>query len=314
MEKSFLVKVIGRLGGDRQDVQELRVLNRVLCWRSDGIQLEADPRHQEILTSGLEQDVRSLSTPGVKDRRKDDDANTLSEAEVQLFRSGAARANYLSMDRPDLAFATKELCRRMSAPTKADVEALRRAMRYLLAAPRLVYEFKWQPLADLDVYVDTDFAGCLATRRSTSGGVALRGQHLIKHWSSTQKAVTLSSAEAELCGIVKGTTEALGIQSVGRDLGLEMALSMHTDSAAAVGICNRAGIGRVRHLAVGQLWVQEGLRRGDFRLYKVKGELNPADALTKHLAREELDRHLATMALKRMDGRATTAPKAQLKT
>ena len=72
----------------------------------------------------------------------------------------------------------------------------------------------------------------------------MRGLHLIKHWRSTQKAVTLSSAEAELCGIVKGTTEALGIQSVGQHLGLSMARSVH----APVGLCKRAGIGWVRHL------------------------------------------------------------------
>ena len=125
------------------------------------------------------------------------------------------------------------------------------------------------------MFADTDFAACLATRFSTSGGVALRGAHLIKHWSSTQKAVTLSSAEAQLYGLVKGTTEALGIQAWGRDLGLDMTVRMHADSAAAIGICRRSGIGRVRYLAVGQLWVQEGLRRGDFELYKVLGAHNP---------------------------------------
>ena len=129
MEKSFLVKVIGRLGGDKQDVRELRVLNRVLSWRSGGIQLEADPRHQEILISELEQGVHGLSTPGVKNpQRKDGDGDgaesLLNEAEAHSFRSTAARASYLALDRPDLAFATKELCRRMSSPTKADVSAL----------------------------------------------------------------------------------------------------------------------------------------------------------------------------------------------
>ena len=109
--------------------------------------------------------------------------------------------------------------------------------------PRLVYSYPWQPESSLDVFVDADFAGCLATRRSTSGGVALRGAHLIKHWSSTQRAVTLSSAEAELYDLFKGTTEALGIQSWGRDLGLEMAVRMHAaDSAAAIGICGRSSI------------------------------------------------------------------------
>ncbi len=138
----------------------------------------------------------------------------------------------------------------------------------------------------------------------------MRGAHLIKHWSSTQKAVTLSSGEAELCGIVKGTAEALGMQSLGRDLGIDMSVSVHTDSSAAVGICRRSGIGRVRHLAVGQLWVQEGLRKGDFKLYKVPGSENPADMLTN--ARDALDKHMGTMALERQEGRAVTAPEAQL--
>jgi hypothetical protein len=178
--------------------------------------------------------------------------------------------------------------------------------------PRVVYEFRWQPEVGIQAHVDTDFAGCLATRKSTSGGCAMRGTHLIKHWSSTQKTVTLSSGEAELNGIVKGAAEALGLQSLGRDLGIEIELSLHTDSAAAVGICRRSGIGKVRHLAVGQLWVQEKRKNGAFRLYKIAGVDNPADALTKHLARDVLDKHVASMSLTRLDGRAVSAPKAQI--
>jgi hypothetical protein len=317
MGRRFLVKVIGKLGGDKGDLQELRVLNRVLRWTDEGIFAEADPRHQEILVAQLAGDLKSLSTPGAKDRTErsnagEEDERELTEEGVSAYRSGAARANYLSLDRPDIAFATKELCRRMSCPTSKDVEALRRVARYLKGAPRVVYCFEWQAESDLQVFVDTDFAGCMVTRRSTSGGCAMRGSHLIKHWSSTQKAVTLSSGEAELCGIVKGTAEALGIQSLGRDLGIEMSVSIHTDSSAAVGICRRSGIGKVRHLAVGQLWVQEGLRRGDFKLFKVAGAENPADLLTKYLPRESIDKHLKTMRMASASGRAETAPRAQL--
>ena len=91
-----------------------------------------------------------------------------------------------------------------------------------------------------------------------------------------------------------------------------MAVRMHADSAAAIGICRRSGIGRVRHFAVGQLWVQEGLRRRDFELYKVLGAHNPADILTKTVSREVLDRHLRTLGLERAEGRAASAPRAQL--
>ena len=91
-----------------------------------------------------------------------------------------------------------------------------------------------------------------------------------------------------------------------------MKVRMHADSAAAIGICRRSGIGRVRHLAVGQLWVQEGLRRGDFTLFKVQGDQNPADIFTKCVSRELLDRHLSRLSVQRVDGRAATAPMAQL--
>jgi hypothetical protein len=118
MDRRFLVKVIGKLGGDREDLQELRVLNRVLTWTASGFRMEADPRHQEILTAQLEEGVKSLSTPGVKERESDEPEEELDEEGVRAFRFGAARANYLALDRPDIAFATKELCRRMSSPMR----------------------------------------------------------------------------------------------------------------------------------------------------------------------------------------------------
>ena len=164
----------------------------------------------------------------------------------------------------------------------------------------------------LVVYADTDFAGCTATRRSTSGGCALWAGMLVKHWSTTQKAITLSSGEAELGGVVKAASEALGLQSVALDLGICVGIAVCTDSSAAVGICRRAGIGRVRHLAVGQLWVQELVREGAIELYKVMGEQNPADLLTKPLARATLDSHLARLQLRRLAGRAASAPAASV--
>ena len=59
---------------------------------------------------------------------------------------------------------------------------------------------------------------------------------------------------------MRGFSEALGIQSVVRDLGAELEPEVHADSFAAIGICRRCGIGKVRHLAVAQLWVQDFVR------------------------------------------------------
>ena len=251
---------------------------------------------------------QSPRTPA-EDEHEDDDEDLLEEARaISLFQAGVARANYLALDRPDIAFATKELCRRMSAPRWRDLAALRRIARYLLGTPRQVYQFRWQEEMDLDAYVDTDFAGCAATRRSTSGGVLCRGGHLLKHWSSTQKGVTLSSGEAELAGVVKGTSEVLGLQSVAADMGIKLVAHVRADSSAALGICQRSGIGKVRHLAVAQLWVQEKVKNREILLHKVVGTENPADLLTKHLARPDVHKCLAKVGLRPEAGRPTSAP------
>eukprot|EP00969_Alexandrium_andersonii_P258748 11440735-Alexandrium_andersonii.AAC.1 len=70
----------------------------------------------------------------------------------------------------------------MSAPTTADWSAVLRLAGYLVLQPCAVYSFPWQGEgAAIRTFVDTDFAGCLRTRRSTCGGVCMRGAHTIKH-------------------------------------------------------------------------------------------------------------------------------------
>ena len=86
----------------------------------------------------------------------------------------------------------------MAIPRASDLVALRRLACYLAGTPRVVQRYPWQVSEDLDLFTDTDFAGCARTRRSTTAGVCMRGHHLLEHYSRTQKVVTLSSAEAEL--------------------------------------------------------------------------------------------------------------------
>ena len=93
----------------------------------------------------------------------------LSPTDATMYRALAARCNYLSQDRPDIAFASKELCREFSVPSQTSFKKLKRLVRYLAGMPRLVYHYKFQQPDDtINVYVDTDFAGCKETRRSTS--------------------------------------------------------------------------------------------------------------------------------------------------
>ena len=124
----------------------------------------------------------------------------------------------------------------------------KRLCRYLVGLPRLVHIYRWQEVDTVDVYTDTDWNGCPRTRKSTSGGCVLLGGHTIKTWSSTQSSVSLSSGEAEFNGVVRGAGVGLGYRSLLRDLGHEVPLRLWTDSSAALGICSRQGLGKLRHL------------------------------------------------------------------
>ena len=147
--------------------------------------------------------------------------------------------------------------RRLSAPTKEDEGALKRLGRFLLGRPRVVSLFRYgEECTTLVVEGDSDHAGCIRTRKSTTGGIVRWGGHVLKWWSKTQPTLALSSGEAELAAIVRSTSEGLGMQAMMEEFGIKVDLVVKSDAIAAIGIVKRQGLGRVRHLAVADLWVQ----------------------------------------------------------
>ena len=98
----------------------------------------------------------------------------------------------------------------MAQPTEQSWAAMKRLCRYLVGLPRMVYRYRFQKADGVEVYTDTDWAGCPRTRKSTSGGCVMLGSHMIKSWSSTQSGVALSSGEAEFNGVVRGAGIGLG--------------------------------------------------------------------------------------------------------
>ena len=198
----------------------------------------------------------------------------------------------------------------MATPTVHAFQALKRLCRYLVGAPRLVYEFPLQTVDSIDIYVDTDWAGCPRTRKSTSGGAVMLGKQVLKHWSSTQTSTALSSGEAEFAGVVRGGGQGLGFQSLMRDIGVQLPLRVWTDSTAAEGICTRQGLGKLRHLDTHLLWIQQAVRTGRIQLRRVPGDANPADVVTKHPSSKFKLQHLIELFGCRCEGgRAESAPK-----
>ena len=130
------------------------------------------------------------------------------------------------------------------------------------------------------------------------------GSHYIKSWSSTQKTIALSSGEAELCALVKCSCELLGALQLARDWEHELHGEVHVDSSAALGVVGRRGAAKLRHVRVGQLWVQQKNEEGEIRYRKVKGTENPADAMTKALVQADIEKYMNMISLHAAEGRA----------
>ena len=282
--------------------------------------LPLDPKFRDIVCatrtppSSKKSKIKRAGAKTVKAMEKLSTAYVLSSDDATTYRALSARGNFLAQDRPDIGYGTKELCREFSVPNRNSQQRLKRVGRYLAGKPRLVYKYLWGSGVSaedcIDVFVDTDFAGCKESRRSTSGGVIMLDGRCVKHWSKTQSTIALSSGEAELHGIAAGISHGLGLQSLARDLGITLGIRVHTDATAALGICRRRGLGKIRHLDTTDLWCQEKVRAGAVTLHKVPGVDNPADIMTKYVERATLEKMLGILNLIPLDGRAACAPAA----
>ena len=167
------------------EVKAAKSLGRMLTWHAWGIDWEGDQKlAQGLLEENGLKGSNAVDTPGVKEDfvGPDDQRELMKPAEAAQFRRGAAKLNYLAQDRLDLSFAAKEVSARMAAPKVGDEVALKRVIRYLRLYPRWITHYTWQdPVADLVLFSDSDWGGCTRTRRSTSGGILMRGCHVLQH-------------------------------------------------------------------------------------------------------------------------------------
>ena len=127
------------------------------------------------------------------------------------------------------------------------------------------------------------------------------GDHCIKTWSSTQGAVALNVCEAEYYALVEGVVRVKGIAQMAKELGIDAEIEVMealTDFSSAKSLASRRGAGRLRHIEVRWLWLQDEVAKGRVKLGKIDGERNPADILTKYLGLTDVKSKLETLGIR----------------
>ena len=246
---------------------------------------------------------------------------TLTDEEVKLFRSALGLILYVSHDRPDISFATKTLATWMAHPCDKAMAAVKHLALYLSGstdggvmlktceAYDNVFD-RWEeseevlePLPtqrgeravfNIDVFSDSSWGDDKGTRRSTSSSVIYVNGAYVCGFSRTQSSIALSSCEAELYASNAAVAEGLFIMRLCKFLcgdntdenSSQVKMRLFTDSAAAMGTVQRKGLGRMKHLQIRHLYLQELLRMKVLSIHKIGTSVNPADLGTKKLSVE----------------------------
>jgi hypothetical protein len=272
------------------------MLGRVITRLSNGYSLSGDPElaFKSIKELGLEK-AKPAPTPLSSSSKIKDGDRLLSPSEHKVYRIHVGRLMYLAQDRLDLMFASKHLARSVHQPTVADVSSLKRVFRYILGRPSLPYVFNNCRLpSELSVLSDSDWASCVLSRKSTSGSIITLDANIVTCYSRTQAVVALSSGEAELNAAVTATGESLFIQSLLKEMSVEVSVCVYLDSTAAIMHLSKLGKGRLKHIQIKSHYVQHLIANKLIKIKKVDGLLNISDLLTKAVTSSTLKRLMSS--------------------
>ena len=199
------------------------------------------------------------------------------------YRRIVGRLQFLIPRRPDLLFAQSQLTQALAAPTAQDWQAMKRAVRYLTGARdhALTHQVKHRREVFIDGFSDADWAGDRSTRRSMTSWAIFFDGVLLSAGARRQNIVAQSSCEAEYIAAVTTAAEMKYLAALFAECGIEVKLRLYVDSTAAVGVAQRRGLQRMRHLDVRFLWLQQEVHEKRLAILRVPGNVNRADAGTK---------------------------------
>ncbi|KAH9753489.1 Integrase catalytic domain-containing protein [Citrus sinensis] len=185
--------------------------------------------------------------------------------------------------RPDISQAVSMVSRYMHNPGKNQWLAVKWILRYLYGTVDVGLLFKKDCGQQCVGYCDSDFAGDLDKRRSTTGYVFTLGGGPVSWRSILQSTIALSTTEAEYMAATEAVKEAIWLKGLLGDLGvIQENIAVFCDNQSAIFLAkNQTYHARTKHIDVKYHYVREIIESGVVLLRKIDTKDNPSDMLTK---------------------------------
>ncbi|XP_042952178.1 uncharacterized mitochondrial protein AtMg00810-like [Carya illinoinensis] len=202
------------------------------------------------------------------------------------YRRLVGRLLYLTITRPDLAYSVQALSQFMASPTTCHLQIAHRVLRYIKATPGQGIFLAANSQLHLKGYSDSDWGGCLDTRRSITRFAIFIGDSLISWKSKKQPTVSRSSAESEYRALASTTCELQWLVYLLADLNVQHseAALLYMDSKPAAAIAsNPVQHERTKHIQLDYPLVREKLQEGLINIIHIPSKYQIVDILTKPL-------------------------------
>jgi hypothetical protein len=188
----------------------------------------------------------------------------------------------------------------MSRPTELHLQAANRILRYLKGTFDYGIMYKRMSTNDLIAYTDSDYAGDLNDRKSTSGYVFLLSSGAVSWLSKKQPIVTLSTTEAEFVAAAGCASQVVWMRRVLDQLG-------HLQGRSTIVMCDNSSTiklsknpvmhGRSKHIDVRFHFLRELANDGVIELLHCGSEDQIADVMTKPLKLDSFQKFRRLMGM-----------------
>ena len=201
--------------------------------------------------------------------------------------------------RPDIAFAAIKMLQFMLNPIEDHLKKALHIVKYLSTTPDLALHFSGGK-SILNAYYDSDWAGNLETRCSTSGYAIFLGKDLVSWHSHCQATVALSSTEAEYMSMCNCAQQILWIQSnfCKCHLTLDHSIMFGDDKGALHLVQNPVMEGRSKHIDIKYYFLRECVKNKSFLLDYVSTDQQEVDLMTKNLTVQKFQENRLQLNLK----------------